>query len=151
MAELGPLADDVIAVGRTRLVDGSLWHEVAAGGTTGWAEGSHLMYLGGVDDATSAVVDAIGSRPTVSTMPELGILVAQQFASSDPLSVVSLTVPATVGDLGEITYDVLGLGDDSVGGMRLHVFGTPSNGGFVLMSVERTALCLRGVVDEACV
>ena len=49
-----------------------------------------------------------------------------------------------VGDLGEVTYDVIGFPDDSVTGVRLHVFGEPSGNGFVLRTVESTTLCARG-------
>jgi len=58
-----------------------------------------------------------------------------------------------VGDLGDTTYDVIGLGDDAQLGWRLHVFGTPSESGegFFLKSIERTLLCGRGVSDGFCV
>jgi hypothetical protein len=63
-----------------------------------------------------------------------------------------MTVEPAVGDLGEVTYDVIGLGDDAVFGFRLHVFGQPGAGGdFSLKSVERTILCGRGVSDGLCV
>ena len=58
-----------------------------------------------------------------------------------------VTVAPSVGDLGEVTYDVIGLGDDSVRGYRLHVFGEGlgAGGGFYLKSVEARVLCARGV------
>jgi hypothetical protein len=63
-----------------------------------------------------------------------------------------MSVAPTVGDLGEVTYDVIGLGDDAVYGYRLHVFGEPVTDGFSLRTVERTYLCSRGVdADELCV
>lgn len=63
------------------------------------------------------------------------------------------SVAAAVGDLGEITYDVVGLQDDSVSGYRLHVFGTtsPSGEGFILKSVEDTTFCSRGTAGDLCV
>ncbi len=72
--------------------------------------------------------------------------------SSEPESRVVQSVAPTVGDLGEITYDVIGLGDDSVAGMRLHIFATPDdNGGtFSLTSIERTVFCSRGTDGELC-
>ena len=65
---------------------------------------------------------------------------------SDVESKIVLTVAPTVGDLGEVTYDVIGLADDALFGVRLHVFGQPTDSGegFSLMSVEQTALCGRG-------
>ena len=61
-----------------------------------------------------------------------------------------MVVAPAVGDLGEVTYDVIGLGDDSIGGWRLHVFGTPSASGegFLLKTLEATTLCTRGVTTD---
>jgi hypothetical protein len=79
-------------------------------------------------------------------MEQLGqIVAASQASTDDPESRITLTVAPTVGDLGEVTFDVVGLADDSVLGVRLHVFGDPSGGaGFVLDTVELTVLCGRG-------
>ena len=44
--------------------------------------------------------------------------------------------------------DVVGLGDDSVAGQRLHVFGTPGQESFTLKSVEATPFCYRGVAPS---
>ena len=61
-----------------------------------------------------------------------------------------MVIPPTVGDLGEVTFDVIGLLDDAQLGWRLHIFGQPTEGGegFSLKSVEGTALCGRGVTDD---
>ena len=94
-------------------------------------------------------------RPSSDDLLELGRTVAEALASVDPPSKITVTVEPAVGDLGEVTYDVIGLGDDSVHGYRLHVFAQPSetDDTFSLMSVERTYLCGRGVSDggELCV
>ena len=86
-------------------------------------------------------------------MTDLGRVVAEALASDEPPSRIVMTVSPTVGDLGEVTYDVVGLGDDALRGFRLHVFGTPSESGegFVLRSVEQTLLCGRGVNAGLCV
>jgi hypothetical protein len=151
LAELDPLADDLVALGQSRLLEDSIWYLVSVDGVEGWVNSAYVQYLGGVDDATSMVIDTIGSTPHAATMPELGLIVAEQFASTEPPSRITMTVPASLGAFGEVTYDVVGLADDSVGGFRLHVFGTPGADGFVLKSVERTLLCLRGVSEGLCV
>lgn len=58
-----------------------------------------------------------------------------------------------MADLGEVTYDVMVLGDDALCGVRLHVFGQPSASGegFVLENVEQTLLCGRALADGLCV
>jgi hypothetical protein len=81
-------------------------------------------------------------------MEELGLLVAETFVSPEPSSEIVMTVGPTPGDFAEVTYDVIGLGDDAVTGVRLHVFGIPADGGFTLTSVESTDLCARGVTEE---
>ncbi len=54
-----------------------------------------------------------------------------------------------VGDLGEVSYDLVGLGDDATWAMRLVIFGQKNNGsGFSLMSVEATSYCMRGLTQE---
>jgi hypothetical protein len=73
---------------------------------------------------------------------------AEAVASTDPPSEIVLVVAPTVGDLGEVTYDVIGLGDDAVRGLRVHVFGTPITEAFTLRTVEETTLCGRGVDAE---
>jgi hypothetical protein len=147
---LEPLADDVVALGRSRQLPGSIWTEVQAGGATGWVNSSFVAYLGGVDDITSQVIEDIGETPMAETMTSLGLLVAATLASDDPPPRIVMVAPPTVGDLGEVTYDVIRVGDDAVRGTRLHVFGRPSEDGesFILKSVESTTLCGRGVTED---
>ncbi len=147
VATLDPLADGVTATGRARLLSRSIWYEVTVGATTGWANSSFLAYLGATDDATAEIVAAIGEIPSAATMLDLGRIVAEATASTEPRSRITVTAAPTVGDLGEVIYDVIGLGDDAVFGFRLHVFGTPGDG-FSLKSVERTYLCGRGATSE---
>jgi len=143
LAELDPLEDGVVAIGNARLLPASIWFEVEFEGTTGWVGSSFIGVLGSTDDLTSAVVSQLGEIPVAETMLELGRIVADSQASTDPVSSIRMSVAPTVGDLGEVTYDVVGLGDDSQRGIRLHVFGAPTDGGegFSLMSVEATTLC----------
>ena len=76
VATLDPLADDVVATGRHRLLPSSIWSEVQANGVTGWVNSSYLGYLGGVDDLTSWVVSQMGGIPEAETMLDLGTMVA---------------------------------------------------------------------------
>ncbi len=153
IAELDPLEDEVSATGRARLLPTTIWYEVISQGTRGWANASYLAYLGDTDDAASEIVELLGAIPTAETMEALGSAAAAALASEDPPSQITMSVAPTQGDLGEVTFDVLGLGDDAVYGFRLHVFGQPSGaGGFSLHSVQRTLLCGRGVTpDGLCV
>ena len=154
VATAGPLTDDMIAAGSAWRRSESIWYEVTVSGTTGWVNSRFVAYLGSVDDVTSAVVTTLGSTPTADSMLELGRIVADTHASVDAEveSTITVTVAPTTGDLGEVTYDVIGLADDSQIGTRLHVFATPGDGGgFTLKSVESTVLCGRGVSDGLCV
>ena len=152
VATLEPLEDDVAALGNTRRLPSSFWYEVEHGGVEGWVSAAFVAYLGSTDDVTSLLIAQLGETPQAETMLELGLIVAEAFASDDPPSRIVVTAAPTVGDVGEVTYDVIGLGDDALFGLRLHVFGTPdeSGEGFTLKTVEQTTLCGRGVIDGLC-
>jgi hypothetical protein len=156
VSELAPTADGLIATGRGRRVGTTIWWELTVAGKTGWASVRYLAYEGDTTDETAGVIDRLGSPPETETMVDLGTLVAETLAGEDEEGSIriTLTVAPTVGDLGEITYDVLGLPDDSVGGFRVHVFGTPSPSGegFILKTAEVTIFCSRGAgSDGLCV
>ncbi|MCY3616953.1 MAG: hypothetical protein OXG66_04685 [Acidimicrobiaceae bacterium] len=151
----------VVATGNTRALTTSTWHEFLAGDLTGWSSAAFLAQLGATEDATSEVVDALGELPVADTMVELGLEVAQTMASQEPQSSVVVSgAPGLAGDLGQVTIDIVGIGDDSVRGFRLVVFAHPAEdwtpddpGPFTLKSVERTVLCHshRGVsADGVC-
>lgn len=153
VATAGPTEVDLVATGRARLLPRSIWWEVRRGGTTGWANSRFLGHVAATDDVTSAFLAEYGEAPEAETLVQLGELVAAEFASVDPPSRIVLTVAPSVGDLGEVTYDVIGIGDDSVLGFRLHLFATEGEGGesFVLRTIEQTLFCARGTAGEICV
>lgn len=146
--EIPPTYNNLVALGETRQLPQSLWIEVDYEGTHGWVHLGYVGYEGATDDRTSAVVDELGEIPIADSVAELGELVAGVFASEDPESDIVQVTPVTSGDLHEVTFDVIGLGDDSVRGIRLHVFAEEVGEGFSLKSVEATAICGRGVADE---
>lgn len=152
VATLDPLAD-VVATGSARQLSRSIWAEVDADGTTGWANVAYLAYLGTTKDVTAEVLDQLGGSVSAETMEQLGRAVAETRASTEPPSTITVVNGPAGGDLGEITVDVVGFGDDAVLGARLHVFGQPAEGGagFDLRNVEQTDLCMRGVSEGRCV
>lgn len=144
---LDPHANEAVATGRARMLPASGWIEVTVGGVTGWANSGFFAFIGPTEDITSQVGADLGEVPRAQTMLELGALVAETRASDEEgLSTIIVTAAPAVGDVGEVTYDVLGLADDAQVGERVHVFGRPleSGEGFELMSVEGTQLCGRG-------
>lgn len=151
--ELEPLDMGFTATGHNRDMGDSFWSEINSEGRTGWANTSFLLQPGATDDITSQVAPNPEDRPRADTMRALGMAVAEPRASDEPPSRIVVVAGPSVGDLGEITIDIIGLGDDAVGGERLHIFGEPEDGGegFVLRTVERTVLCSRGVSDGNCV
>jgi hypothetical protein len=137
------------ATGNARDLGQAIWVEHDTGDAVGWSNYAFLAYRGGTSDVTSQVVGNLGEVPTAESMEALGLIVAQSLASTEEVrSVIVMSVEATVGDLGEVTYDVVGLPDDSIKGHRLHVFGEPVTDGFTLRNVELTALCQRGVDED---
>lgn len=156
LAELTPTDADLVATGRARLLPSSIWYEVDADGATGWVSSQFVAHLGDNSDTTSEITAAEGGIPSAPTMVELGEVVAaavvEPVDGGEGMTRTVLVVDETVGDLGEVTYDVVGFPDDSVYGERLHVFGSPGDsGGYTLKSVESTLLCRRGVSDGLCV
>ena len=152
------LRNGVVATGNTRQLPTTVWHELRVGDLLGWASGTFLAPAGSTKDATAEVVDSLGELPVADTMGELGLAVAQTMASQEPQpSVVVSGAPGFSGDLGQVTIDIVGIGDDSVRGFRLVVFAHPAEnrteddpGPFTLKSVERTVLCHshRGASEE---
>jgi hypothetical protein len=139
------------ATGNARDLGLAIWVEHHTGDALGWSNFVFLAFAGATDDATAEVVGLLGEVPTAESMEALGLIVARSLASEEPPSFIVMSVAPTVGDLGEVTFDVIGLGDDAVYGYRLHVFGEPVTDGFSLHTVERTFLCSRGVdIDELC-
>lgn len=155
VAELDPLTDDLVATGHNRQLDGgSIWNEVTVDGTTGWANSAFLAQLGDVGDITSELWPDVADRPSAETMLELGRAVGRQRAGDEPPEPEIVVVDGpSVGDLGEITVDVVGYPDDAILGERLHVFAEPDPGGesFTVRTVEATTLCRRGVSEGVCV
>lgn len=152
VAEIPPTFTDLVALGNTRRLPASFWIEVDHEGTEGWVHMGYVGYEGSVDDQTSFVVSELGEIPVASTMTDLGELVAGVFASEEPESDIVQVTTVTSGDLTEVTYDVIGLGDDAVRGDRLHIFAEQVSGGFSLKSVELTSICGRGVdTNDLCV
>ncbi len=144
-----PLYDSLTALGNARELP-SLWIEVDYEGTEGWVNLRYIAYLGDTNDITASVVENLGEVPGGETMLELGMLVARSVAGDSSADIV-MSVAPTVGDLGEITFDITGFEDDSVRGGRYHVFGQPIEGAFALKAVEATVFCSRGVDDGVCV
>lgn len=148
VAEIPNTYDGLVALGHTRDLGDAFWIELEYEGTTGWVHYSFIGYLGVTEDMTASVIDTLGETPLAETMLDIGMIVAETFASEEPESDIVLTVAPTVGDVGEVTYDVISIGDDAVRGFRVHVFGQPEDETFGLMAVEVTTLCGRGVTEE---
>lgn len=151
VADLSPAAEECIATGRARALPQSLWWEVTtADGTYGWVSARFTARRGQTIDVTSEVIARLGITPTAESMLDLGKVVADALKSVDPEVAprIVLVVAPTVGDLGEVTYDVVGFANDSTRALRVHVFGQPGEGGegFTLRSAEATDMCdsLRG-------
>ena len=152
VVELAPTTDGLVASGHNRTVaDGGFWSEISAEGRTGWVNTAFVAQPGQTVDVTSRLFATPADRPTATTMAALADTVAARVASSEPPSrIVVVAAPAPTTATGEITVDVIGLGDDALAGERLHVIAdraTNANEGFTVRTVESTSLCSRGVAD----
>ena len=153
--ELRPTAMNATATGHNRSVpDAGWWSEITVEGRTGWANTAFLLQPGQVDDITAALFPTPAERPTAKTMAELGRTVARVRAGDNPEAKIIIVDGPRAGDVSEISVDIIGLGDDSVGGERLHIFAEPGSDrrSFTVRSVEATTFCSRGVTpDRLCV
>lgn len=148
LAGIPPLYLSLIAAGNTRQLAASMWIEVDYSGLEGWVNLRYISYLGAANDATADIVSNLGGIPEAETMLELGLIVAESIVADAPDAAFVMSAEPTVEDLGEVTYDILGFGDDSVRGSRIHVFGLPIDGGFALDSVEASPFCSRGLSPD---
>lgn len=150
VATLDPTSDgEAIATGTNRQLDGgAIWAEVRIGDVSGWANTAFLLQAGTVDDATAELYPTPGDRPSAETLVDLAGVVADAVASEDPPSEITIVDGPSVGDLGEIAVDVIGLGDDSVGGYRLRIFAEEGPDTFTVRTVERTTFCSRGAGSD---
>ncbi len=150
LKKLAPRADRVISNGRAQSLPNSIWYEVTAAGVTGWVSATYLAHFGATDDITAQVVTTLGETPRAATMEALGQIVADTYPDDERRLRVRMSGVPSVGDLGEVIYDVVGFADDAVQGLRLHVFGRAGGSGdsFTLETVEATTLCARGVTDD---
>lgn len=152
VARLDPLADGIVPTGHNRqLEDDTVWAEVTVDGTTGWASTAFLSHPGVTRDITSQLYPTPADRPRGDTMVQLGELVAERVAGDGrpPPEVVVVDGP-TVGDVGQITVDVIGFPDDAQLGERLRIFAEADPGGesSTVRTVESMLLCRRGVSDD---
>jgi hypothetical protein len=150
--ELAPLGGGLVTTGRGWSgEDGPWWAEVTRNGTTGWVSLAFVGVRDGTEDWTARTTERLSGTPTAASMQELGATVARSFASSDPPSTVVMSAAPSGTDPAEVTYDVVGLGDDSVRAVRLAVSGRAGSGGFTLTSVRATQICARGTsAGELC-
>lgn len=155
VAELEPLATDVAPTGRHRSLDGAgIWAEVRTDDGTGWVSTAFLAYLGVTDDVTTQIATDPADLPLADTMRELGEAVAAtrivEDGSDGPVPGVVVVDGPSVGDLAEVTIDIVGVPDDAGLGERLHIFANAGNDGerFAVRTVERTVLCRRSVTDD---
>ena len=151
-------ADAIVATGRTRALPTTTWNELRVAGLTGWSSAAYLAQLGATDDVTAHIIEILGERPQTDTMLDLGFIVADALASDEPPSRMVVSVaPFVFEAIGEVTIDVLNIGDDSVLGFRLGIFADAGDdwmsenpGPFTLRSVVSTVLCYpsRGVTED---
>ncbi len=153
IARFDPITDGIVATGQAWRLSSSIWFEVQLpNGEPGWVHSSYVAQAGIVDDITSRVVSALEGYPSATSMEELGRLVAESQASQDPDSRIVMVQAPSGTDVGEVIFDVVGLGDDSIRALRLWVFGSSGSGGYSLKSVEAQTMCdaVRGESGGMC-
>lgn len=152
LTELDPLTEGLVHTGRKQLVDSGAWWELELpdGNGTGWANSRHLSVLGQVDDATSAMIAAIGETPAGDSPEAVVDMIEDHYTrlAEEPIPTIVTVQEPVVGDLIEMIIDITGYGDDSILGERFHLFIAHEGDSYVLKSAEATTLCRRGANEE---
>lgn len=152
IGEIPPTNDDLTALGNTRELPSTIWIEVEYEGARGWVNVSYVAYAGPVVDMTADIVADLGGYPTNPSLTGLAEEIADVFASGgEPATRAVQVAPVGGSSLGEVFYDVIGFADDSIRGLRLHIFAEKGTGGYAMKSVEARFLCGRGVSVDSCV
>lgn len=147
---LEPLFDDAFATGHNRLISGrGYWSEIRVGDRVGWVSTAFVLQPGQADDVTHLLYPADAERPSGS-LTHLATVVAARTVEGDEIKPKVVVVDGPRGgDPGEVVVDVVGVGDDSVGGFRMRIFAVPTGGGsYTLRTVEQIVMCRRGVTSD---
>ncbi len=142
------------ATGENRiLASDAVWREVTTEGTTGWAHSAYLSRLGRWETdewAMTQLGDA--SAPTILGLGEMVIDIYVRGPSEEDLPeecqpAVELTLAPRWGNDGdELGYDVIGFCDDSVLGVRVHIFGSTTEAGdYYVVDIQARPMCWRGI------
>ena len=145
IAELAPTSRSIVATGRGRALDLMIWWEVTTeDGRFGWVAAQYTARGDGATDWTSVVTGSVGGVPEASTMDALGEIVAEALAPTDQGAApkISMAAAPVFGELGEVTFDIVGLNDIAEQALRVRVVGQPIDGGFSLVSADVTVMCV---------
>ena len=144
MTTLAPTAE-VVATGQVWALPESTWYELQSG--PGWVNSRHVAFIA----ATRAVPPRVweGWELEAETITQLGQLFIDQ-AVADLDSPPSITVISVAPTDTEITYDIVGIGDDDQYGSRVRIIARdPSeNVEAAFLQIERieaTAFCSQGI------
>lgn len=159
-----PRGNELITRGECEVVAGRDWWLVATtdGSQDGWVAARFLSDepLSQLDDFTPGVADPINDTDNVGvsaeTLDELVELIAQSYGFDENLSVFEVAEPTAADAVGgEASYQLTGLGDDSVNGYMLDLsfsFDREEDGGeitgYTATRVTASALCTRAVSDD---
>lgn len=141
----------IVATGRNRTVDGEFWSEITFQSAVGWARTQSLLQP---LDTTDEIVGELfpGELPAADEIGVIARAVVDEITVDPSARVAMFDFPDDVSQPGSVRVDVIGLGDDSVYGIRLLVTAERSDDGrLVLVSVEQRALCGRGASSDSCV
>ncbi|MGI9610613.1 MAG: hypothetical protein ACR2NL_10015 [Acidimicrobiia bacterium] len=151
VSEIEPHYSELVAEGLTRQLENSFWIAVNHGDTGGWLNLAYVAYLGETTDGLDFADSQLGGDPVSDSVEDLGLRVAELYASDEPRSELVVTQAPDADVPDTVVVDVIGLGDDSVFGVRIRVVAQKTAGLWGLAAVEVTSLCGRGVSDGLCV
>lgn len=152
-----PRGDTVGITGVCEVVGSTDWWQVQTNGQLGWVSSTFLtedaVYVTSIGAGTS---DTENAGLTGDTLDEIAAELAERYGFDDDV-VINETVEAEAIDAigGNVTYEFLGLKDDSVAGYQVFInwwVDRSADGnevfGVIAKSITKSPICIRGVSDS---
>lgn len=154
VVSIAPLSG-VIAMGATRELQTTTWHEVSVGGLTGWASDAYLAHDGGpATDLADLLERHLDNAENYDDFSDIEDVIKQVIDTVEPdAELAAVSIGGFHEGDGDLMMDVLGVRDDRLRGYRVRVWvraggdwmvpnPVETAGPFTVTGVNASELCL---------